>query len=158
MIYHMHYDMDGTPHIVRDADGAWIPQDDDNGDFRDFLAWNAAQPVPLDYTTPGPKARRTRSLWAIHDDVEALSPNQRGKVWNDLNAASPPKYRAPGPHAPHILTLFCADKLLPGNPPVTHTQLGIIVYYVADNPDYLVAPAFDPSIMIPGDEPGDEPP
>ncbi len=50
MNYLVSYDSNGNPYIVR-SDGAAIPIDARNSDFRIFLAWNAQQSTPLDYTT-----------------------------------------------------------------------------------------------------------
>lgn len=49
-MYSIIYDSNGNPCIVR-SDGASIPSDPHNADFRAFLAWNVQQSTPLDYTT-----------------------------------------------------------------------------------------------------------
>lgn len=53
MSYTINYDpRTGQPTGILRSDGASIPLDPRNADFAAFLAWNAQQPVPLDYTTP----------------------------------------------------------------------------------------------------------
>lgn len=153
MSYRIGYDTEGLPIVIRDSDGATIPQEASNADFRAFLGWNAAQTVPLDYTTPGAKARKPRTLLAIHADVMALSKPQLDAVWADLSSGTPEKHlKNSGPNTPTIFALHCVGKI--GSAPDTHTQVGIIVFFVADNPAYLVNPAFDPTINIDGSEPG----
>ncbi len=53
MTYTIQYNpQTGQPTGILRDDGASIPLDPANGDFQAFLAWNAQQPAPLDYTTP----------------------------------------------------------------------------------------------------------
>ena len=54
MDYTIMRDPDGQVAGVVRSDGACVPIDNRNGDWREFLAWNAAQAEPLDYETAVP--------------------------------------------------------------------------------------------------------
>lgn len=79
----------GVASIVRDRDGARIPQDPRNKDFAEFLAWNAKRPDPLDVTDreppPPPPPVKDRNILAeiyLATDLET-----RTGVWNDFVGA-----------------------------------------------------------------------
>lgn len=106
---------------------------------------------PPIFDPPLPR-RKPRPLREVHDDVMALSKTQRDTIWADVSMGTPEKYLLDaGQHIPQIIALHCVGKI--GQAPDDHTQAGIMVFYALDNPRYLVMPAFDPSINIPGDMP-----
>lgn len=86
MTYRLNYETDGTVIGVSriNDNGTETSGTKDTQLWQDFLAWNALQPVPLDYTAPGPKARRLRTVAAIRSDLQALTNQQRQAVWNDI--------------------------------------------------------------------------
>lgn len=96
--YHIIYGPEGSPSIIRDADGGFIPNAPSNADFRAFLVWNASQMPPLDYTTNGPKARKPRPIADIRADLLGLTPGQKKKVLDDLQMRLMAEYvqRNPG--------------------------------------------------------------
>ena len=51
-MYKINYDLQGKPINIKREDGAYIPFDLLNRDFRKFLEWNKTQKPPLDYETP----------------------------------------------------------------------------------------------------------
>ena len=46
-MYEVIYDGGAVMCLVRTSDGAFIPLDEGNRDFREFLAWNSEQAEPL---------------------------------------------------------------------------------------------------------------
>ena len=48
-MYKINYDMTGKPINIQRDDGACIPFEPLNRDFRKFLEWNQKQKKPLDY-------------------------------------------------------------------------------------------------------------
>jgi hypothetical protein len=54
--------MNNKPHdsiIVRDEDGAFIPFDEANRDYQDYLAWLDEGNAPTPYTPPAPQGEET---------------------------------------------------------------------------------------------------
>lgn len=113
----------------------------------------------LDETDPAVVAfrappRQPRALYAIYTDLQGLSATQKTTVWNDLSSGAPKKYLLDtGRNAAGIAALdwgvtdsgAAAASLLAA-------KLRLAAMYVQDNPRYLVAPAFDPTINVPGDQ------
>lgn len=99
-----------------------------------------------------PHDMRPRTLLAIYTDLAALTSSQKLNVWADLSAGSPAKYLAyAGPEPGAIAALDWAVRFSGlGAVAVTDAKLRIAAIYVQGNPLYLVAPAFDPSINVPG--------
>lgn len=70
------YQLTDTTSIKRLSDGAWIPADPRNDDYKAYLAWvsqgNAAQPGP---TLPNPRIAEIKQALAAIDDkkVRALT-------------------------------------------------------------------------------------
>ena len=61
-----------TPHsVIRLADGACIPVDEGNGDYRAYLEWCAEgnTPDPADIPGPPDKAHRVAALLATHGET-----------------------------------------------------------------------------------------
>ena len=70
-------DKSGDPISVLSNLRISIPLDERNGDFREFLAWNAQQPIPLDWhsTQPIPPERQREILSSAvqsHLDTTAM--------------------------------------------------------------------------------------
>ncbi len=155
MTYKVTYDATGQPVGLITSDGASVPIDSRNADFRTFLAWNAAQQVPLDYSTPGPKSRVSRSMLAIVTDLNALSGANQTAIWNAFNAGNPPLWSTDtGLQAPAL----SAHQLI-GSSTVIESAIALaakfraVACYCIDNPKWLVSPAFAPSVNVPGDQP-----
>jgi hypothetical protein len=102
-------------------------------------------------------ARRPRPLLDIYADVTALTLNQQGKIWQDLSALTDgirKYYTDAGPNASAITVWdFLIFNSGLATAATNEAKLRLIIAYVQDNPDYLVAPPFDPTINIPGSEP-----
>jgi len=136
--------------VLRD-DGASIPADAGNADWRAFLAWNAAQPVPLSLADVAPSARKPRTLYAIRADIAGLTNAQKSAAWTDLTGGTPPKWsQDAGPNAAAlaVLQMIGASGTL-GAADVAEAKLRAAAFYLADNPTWLR------SLGIPVD--GDEP-
>ena len=96
---------------------------------------------------------RTRPLYAIRADVQALSVGQMNNVWGDLSAAAgavPRKYLGdPGPNAAALFVFDHVLYVIGGTAAqVKAAQISITAEYVQDNPYYLVQPAFDSSVNV----------
>lgn len=98
--------------------------------------------------------RGPRPLYAIYVDLQALSTAQKTEVWTDLTSGTPKKYFLDaGPNAAAIGALDWAATDSGATPvALTAARLRIAAAYVQDNPAYLVHPAFDPGINVPGDQ------
>jgi hypothetical protein len=99
--------------------------------------------------------RKPRSLHAIFLDISALPGASKVACWSDLNSGIPKRFTMDeGPNAASILVLqWAVESSNTGVSSVQDAQLRIIVFYVQDNPLYLVNPPFLPSLVIYGDEP-----
>lgn len=92
------------------------------------------------------------SLLALTTSLNALSATQKNAIWADVTSGNPPKWsKDVGANAAAIAvlqllttsgTLNAADILA--------AKIRGVAMYVQDNPNYLVNPAFDPSINVPG--------
>jgi len=85
-MYSIHIDeRTGNATVVRDRDGARIPQDFRNLDYAEFLHWNSQQAEPLDVTnrTPvRPPPPRTRSV--IRQAIAGMTQTQQNQLRNEL--------------------------------------------------------------------------
>jgi hypothetical protein len=112
----------------------------------------------LDLADLSPDARVPRPLWQIYQDVAALTAAQKQAIWADLTSGPPSlpkKYlRAVGPNAAAVNALDWAvtDSGAAGAS-LQSAQTRMISMICQDYPDYLVNPAFDPTINVPGDGP-----
>lgn len=107
-------------------------------------------------TTHDGTPRRARTLFAIRSDLNGLTNPQKLTVWSDLSSGSPPKWATDaGPNAAAIAAIEWAATVPAGVTVAekTEARLRLVSMYVQDNPDYLVHPAFDGDINVPGDEP-----
>lgn len=140
--------------VVRD-DGANIPRNILNRDWRAFLDWNSQQAIPLDLSDlPPPVIKISRTLIAIRADLASLTNTQKNNIWTDITSGSPPKWSTDaGSNAAAlaVLTLLGASSTLSAAD-VLEAKLRGVAMYCQDNPTYLVNPSFDPTINVPGDQ------
>lgn len=138
--------------LLRD-DGANIPLVIDNTDYK-----NAITEYPelvAEIATDGPVTeRRIRTLLAIYNDINALSGAQKTAIWTDLMSGSPPKLSqniGAAADAMFLIWRMTANVSMPAAT-IADMKLTAATMYVRDNPTYLVAPTFDNTINVPGDE------
>ncbi len=144
--------------ISAPAPGAQLLGESDN----DFLARIQALVTPqgvtsqiVDSSTIISTARKPRTLWAVYQDLLALTGAQKTNVWADLTSGSPAKITLDkGPHADIAFVLHWAatNTSLPAAA-IVDAKVRAAAAYVVDNPKYLVIPAFDVTINIAGDQP-----
>lgn len=80
----MSYTLTAGSSIVRDADGATIPADTANSDYRDYLAWRGTGGVPTPYTPP-PVLRQIPTS----DFVARFTLTEQAAVWAACAANAP---------------------------------------------------------------------
>lgn len=83
MTYTVFYNDKGHPKAVRDGN-KFIPIDEKNVDFREFIEWNRQQEVPLDYSTPLPLSPREITISPsqqiiLADDIDVAKITIRGE-------------------------------------------------------------------------------
>lgn len=94
-----------------------------------------------------------RSFLAIYNDLAALTSGQKAAVWAALTAGSPPLWATDdGPDAGAVAALSVAAIDLTGLSAGVQTaaRMKMVAAYVRDNPLWLVAPTFDPTVNVPG--------
>lgn len=93
-----------------------------------------------------------RALYQIYNDLAALTTTQQGNAWTDLSSGTPAKYLLDaGPNAAAIAVMdWVVKKSGAAGAALTDARLRIAAMYVQDNASYLVTPAFDPTINVPG--------
>jgi len=98
---------------------------------------------------------RSKPLWHIYSDVNGLSATQKAAVTNDLFAGTPAKaLQDEGANASGIYSVYYSTQTATLSVADKNTgKLYVIMFYVQDNPTYLINPPFDPSISVPGWEP-----
>jgi len=99
-----------------------------------------------------------RLLADIYQGLQALTTTQHANAWNDVSAATaavPRKYLGdPGGNAASIFTLdWIIYVQKPTAAQLTAAQKNLLAQYVQDNPAYLIGPAFDTTINVPGWQP-----
>jgi len=113
-----------------------------------------------------PRPRKPRTMYAIASDIFALSGSlptpaagtQKAHVIADLFtgslAAGAQKWQQdPGPNAAAMSAVYAAITASNGLATFNAAQqLIMAAMYVQDNPTYLVNPAFDATINVPGDQ------
>jgi len=88
---------------------------------------------------------RNRMLWNLWSQLNGLSTKQQNNITADLQTGSPPKQFAV--EQENTSAAFSSWQASSG---ATMTSAA---FYVQDNPTYLINPAFDPTINVPGWEP-----
>lgn len=111
----------------------------------------ATYPANSDLTAAGFTLAKTtlKSLYALGTAIAALSTSQKTNLFAALFSGTPPLYQSDiGPNAAAIGAVY----LCTATPGVftQPQQIGIAAFYVQDNPGFLVAPSFDPTINISG--------
>jgi hypothetical protein len=107
------------------------------------------EPVPNeDYTRYVP-----RMLDDIAADLRALSQNQQIATWNDFMTKQRWKYQGHNADLLWLAQMLGNQTSLKASEQL-EAQIRCVSYYVKDWPDYLVNPAFDPSINVSGKQPG----
>lgn len=101
------------------------------------------------------RMRVSRTLLAIYTDLANLTNTQKNNVWADLASGTPAKYLTDsGSSAGSIACLDWAVRFSGlATAAITDAKLRIAAIYCQDNPNYLVQPAFDNTINVPGDQP-----
>lgn len=61
----MTYTLTNSNSVIRDADGACIPFDEANTDYRTYLAWIEEGNEPNPYVVPPPPVPSSVPLWAV---------------------------------------------------------------------------------------------
>jgi hypothetical protein len=102
------------------------------------------------------RPRGKRPIISIYTDLGSLSINQRTAIWSNLTAGTPPLWTLDlGPNAATLYSFrFQATT---GSLTVAErndAQRWAVAMYCQDNPKYLVAPTFDPTINVAGDQVG----
>lgn len=69
----MTYTLTSTTTIIRDSDGALIPSDPKNADYKLYQAWLAAGNKPNPYVQPTPPAPNQPSLAELQAQLAALT-------------------------------------------------------------------------------------
>ena len=102
-----------------------------------------------------PRPRIDRPLYQIYNDLSALTTTQQSNIWTDFSSGTPPKYLLDaGDNAAAIVVLdWVVRKSGATGAALLDAKLRAVTMYVQDNVDYLVTPAFDTTINVPGDMP-----
>jgi hypothetical protein len=99
---------------------------------------------------------RPRAMFDIYGDIKALSAQKQAAIAADISANSYEKLKAmhPPQDAPVAVLHWCVTSLAAATQTERYDAYARIeAMYAQQFPDYLVGPAFDTSINIPGDEP-----
>lgn len=99
--YAQSYDQQGKfSGVTRTKDGASIPADDRNRDWRAFSDWNAAQQTPLDLSDlPPPVVVKPRDAATILADFDTLKPDRQVEIMAIVQRATLAAYVQNNPTA-----------------------------------------------------------
>lgn len=99
--------------------------------------------------------RRLRNLADLRTALAALSTPQKNAIWSALSAGTPPLWATDrGVNAGGLAVLqFLAVTATLSTADVAEAKLRAATLYVQDNPYWLISPAFDATINVPGYEP-----
>jgi len=101
------------------------------------------------------RPRVPRPLYAIYNDLVALTTTQQANIWADISSGTIPKYLLDA--SPNTAALVVLDWAVRSSGAVgaslTAAKFRAVAMYVQDNPTYLVAPTFDATINVSGDMP-----
>jgi len=90
-------------------------------------------------------AYRTRLLWDIWQQLNALTTKQQNSITTDLQTGSPPKQFVV--EQSNTSAAFSSWQVSSG------ASMTSAAFYCQDNPMYLINPPFDTTINVPGWEP-----
>ena len=101
------------------------------------------------------RSRIPRPLYAIYNDLVALTTTQQANIWADISSGTTPKYLLDaGPNTAALVVLDWAVRSSGATgTALTAAKFRAVALYVQDNPTYLVTPTFDATINVPGDMP-----
>ncbi len=97
---------------------------------------------------------RSRKLFDIYTDIGNLTALKQAAVWTDITTGNPPLWSQDrGANAGAIMALhWSAVNSGAVAAALNDAKRRLVALYCQDVPDYLVAPAFDPTINISGKE------
>lgn len=139
--------------VTLNATGATIPPDTGNSAYRQYLEWVAAGGVPD--VNQAAAARIARQIQAIVSDLAALTSTQQSEIWSQFTSGTPPLWQTDAGPLANLLQAWIGTALdlgLPGAALVKAKARAVAIYTV-DNPAWLVNPAWDATINVPGDQP-----
>jgi len=101
------------------------------------------------------RSRIPRPLYAIYNDLVALTTTQQANIWADISSGTTPKYLIDaGRNTASLVVLDWAVRSSGAvGASLTAAKFRAVAMYVQDNPTYLVAPTFDATINVAGDMP-----
>ena len=101
------------------------------------------------------RPRIPRPLYAIYNDLVALTTTQQANIWADISSGTIPKYLLDaGPNTAALVVLDWAVRSSGATgAALTAAKFRAVALYVQDNPTYLVTPTFDATINVAGDMP-----
>ena len=101
------------------------------------------------------RPRIPRPLYAIYNDLVALTTTQQANIWADISSGTTPKYLLDaGPNTAALVVLDWAVRSSGAiGAALTAAKFRAVAIYVQDNPTYLIAPTFDATINVAGDMP-----
>jgi hypothetical protein len=137
-------------HLVVRADGLVVRIDYDNATAPQIEQGDSIV-YDLDVTL-----MRTRSVYDIYADIKALTAGQQAAIANDISVNNYEKLKSmrPPQDGPVAVLHWCVTSLAAATQAERYDAYARIdAMYCQQFPDYLVHPAFDPSIEISGDEP-----
>ena len=101
------------------------------------------------------RSRIPRPLYAIYNDLVALTTTQQANIWTDISSGTTPKYLIDtGRNTAALVVLdWVVRSSGATGAALTAAKFRAVAMYVQDNPTYLIAPTFDATINVAGDMP-----